>query len=1066
MNGIGILNPLSNRYHALADFKKLTLAQKIVTIAVTIIAALATAFIATAAVFRSLVGHFAKVLHPTQKKEELALPENPKTPKLPLAHASKKGANPQQGKAGTKDAEKPATPSDHTKIERLTQRSDAPSLNAVTGAPHAGEMPGATAAEVPSIADVPSFALDENQPLIPFFVDEDTLLPLEQEARKAHQIAPYALDPSGSVARAVEIGLRQGLIEGVERYDVDHPITILQGGESLKVQIVGTCLKAHMKKDGANRWAYLIAATIGHGAETRRLEIAFSSPKDANDTVAIGNLALQHMEKRGRFITGNTISEASANDLSIFRPTADLPQGFMDRIEQLSVQHRVPSPRAPLTIEYRGSLPSKALETDQQNEILQELEESIRIAEQERKALAKAFKEEDSYMKDESEYPMLPSSSSDEETVDMDSDSSSGLPEVGSFADSFVLLSGDITSSVIEKKKDRKELGLEKKHCNIVAYIYHYLNSLVDEADNESKHIQDDDEIAFTGGQIVKAASTEVAKKSYKEFFHILRESYGTVLARRVFGRYRLNKKETITLRDLKKAMVGVASNALEMDLKSLFQHIQNDKPGKLKSYVAGDLLYQMNKELYLQIKMKQSFGELTTEEVNFLHSAFRTVPIRESSFSVSDVLGHLKKGAEAEGGDYLFLHDLSALELMESWNKLDMEKPDLAIGEYAGKSLAYLELKQGLILPMPSLENKGDAQASAPKLYQVAQSLPSKNDAVIAHILAPLNENQSIGSKEGESKKEDMFLVFRGTLPSSGATAGGMSLYRDFHYEGIGRKTYDAREKEIQDMTEQYLARTSSEEVTLRISGHSLGACDTQRGLVSILEKIAGSEEGSPWRKVKNIVVTTFNAPKVNQSVNHRMKEAVKKINGKSIDVNIDLKHIRFFDKSYEDSIQKFGDILLGADYHGGTGEEVFKDAKNVKRTIVKMNMDDDQGLAQGFLIRHGYRPFNKALCQVPYTMQVLSTDPAVSENPEKERLEMEREMAGTYYWNESEMGIFSKIVGNVVWYTTWFGLRQPKKVIQATIANAPHSIGLNLTRLWNGKTYAELDLARASSE
>lgn len=64
MEGISIINPFSSRYHALSDFKSLKTSQKIVTIALTIIGALATALLGTAAFFRLLVGHYCKVLKP------------------------------------------------------------------------------------------------------------------------------------------------------------------------------------------------------------------------------------------------------------------------------------------------------------------------------------------------------------------------------------------------------------------------------------------------------------------------------------------------------------------------------------------------------------------------------------------------------------------------------------------------------------------------------------------------------------------------------------------------------------------------------------------------------------------------------------------------------------------------------------------------------------------------------------------------------------------------------------------------------------------------------------------
>ncbi|CRX38287.1 protein-tyrosine phosphatase family protein [Estrella lausannensis] len=85
MNGINVFNPFSNQYHALDDFKKLTVTQKIVTIALTALASIATAFLATSAVFRILVGHFIQVQKPHKLPEQPLDDQAPKTNKTPDA---------------------------------------------------------------------------------------------------------------------------------------------------------------------------------------------------------------------------------------------------------------------------------------------------------------------------------------------------------------------------------------------------------------------------------------------------------------------------------------------------------------------------------------------------------------------------------------------------------------------------------------------------------------------------------------------------------------------------------------------------------------------------------------------------------------------------------------------------------------------------------------------------------------------------------------------------------------------------------------------------------------------
>jgi hypothetical protein len=58
--------------------------------------------------------------------------------------------------------------------------------------------------------------------------------------------------------------------------------------------------------------------------------------------------------------------------------------------------------------------------------------------------------------------------------------------------------------------------------------------------------------------------------------------------------------------------------------------------------------------------------------------------------------------------------------------------------------------------------------------------------------------------------------------------------------------------------------------------------------------------------------------------------------------------------------------------------------------------------------------------------------------------------------------MSTLGKILGNVLWYTSWFGFRQPKKVVQAVLVNGPHNLGLSAARLINSATNAALDRRR----
>jgi hypothetical protein len=1121
MDAISLLNPFSE-HHALENFNKLTLAQKVATVALTILASLATILVGTAAVFRLMVNHYVKLMHPKNENEGVPPPNRPTaidietdpssallsdiiTPSttfltptdnafsgdVPNLFFNPQAPNPLPPPAidslaslTTMESSNPQTPNPLsppstdalTSFPSLLTTTDdsnilnnpllassfppTPTTSAISttisplipnptlqpsptlftpintdlslpiASPAGLEMPSENLTTTPS----PSDGLEEISPIIippsPTNLDTllspklDTLDPLNLGAKKSHEIAHCNIGQTGMLLKLFGNGKIQGSIHSATCYDVDQTFKIKLDHVNIPIQVTGKCFKAEIT--GLNdQFAYIIKAVIQNGEESRSLDLAFLSKKDASDAVAIGNLALQHMEKKNKlglknkeegFLTLNATEEATP---AFFKETIQLPSSLVEEIllPSVSIPTLTPHP----TIEYKGNLVERETKDDLK-EILKELKKDNTVYTEAQINLEESIKAEQSAIDktNQDENEMMKSWT-------------------------------DLTSSIIDKNKEREELGLKENECNLVPYIFQYINDLIGDGDNLAKSIKDSDTIAFKGGTIVKAANDGEAKKSYNAFHHILKETYGTILAERIFGRYRLNKKDTISLRDLKKAMVGIALNVLDGDLRKLFDNIKTDPAGKLTSYRAGNILFGTNKELYLKIQQKNSFDELDREEVVFLHSAFRTLPIQNTRLSVPDVLDFLKN--DSEGEDFLYLHDLKALQLMESWKSLDVQFPLWALGEFTGKSLAYLELKKGLILPLPEVK-EGSPLSDIPHLYKVESSLEDKNDAVVCHLLTPLNNAVSLLPNENNSH-EHIFLPFRGTLPEPKAKAGGTSLYRDFKWDGIGRSSYDSREKEIQKMVEDYLAETTKENVTLHISGHSLGGCDTQRALVSMLEKVAVTEEGSPWKKLKKVVVTTFNAPRVNPTVNKRLKDAVRSIKDKSIPLEVNLDHIRFFDKSYEDTIQKFGDILLGSDLQGGTGDQVLKSCPWFKRRIIEMHMDDDQGLAAGFIIRHGYRPFNKAICNIPYKMKILNSD------IEEERKAMEKMMAGNFHWDKSEMGIASQLINNFLWYSSWALFREPKKIVQAAL-NTVHGVGISLNQVWNSKDNAELDELR----
>ena len=174
-----------------------------------------------------------------------------------------------------------------------------------------------------------------------------------------------------------------------------------------------------------------------------------------------------------------------------------------------------------------------------------------------------------------------------------------------------------------------------------------------------------------------------------------------------------------------------------------------------------------------------------------------------------------------------------------------------------------------------------------------------------------------------------------------------------------------------------------------------------------------------------------------------------IHSIDEKKIGIEVDLKHVRFFDNKREDWLQYQGDILVGADLDGSKGTPL-KDASLLKRNLIVMKMLEEHGALEGFLTRHQYRPFNKkhsTMDNVNYEMTVLSSDNV------DERRTMEKHMAGNFYWNGEKMNPLS-LAANTAGWVAGDAVRNTGKGVVA-LFNAGHFLALQGTRWANGDHY-----------
>lgn len=616
---------------------------------------------------------------------------------------------------------------------------------------------------------------------------------------------------------------------------------------------------------------------------------------------------------------------------------------------------------------------------------------------------------------------------------------------------------------------EKIRLGLDESACNLIPYILNFFNELKSEEENEAQNIKDRDYITFTNEKIAKTEDEEEAKYSYAIFKLIFQTTFGIERAQVVFGRYMLNKKETITLLDLKKAMVGIAMLAGEKELRELFAHIKSDQPGNLVFYKVGNLLAEFNPQLYKQIQQRDRFEDLMPAEIDFLRKSFMTVPM-STKVSFLEVLNHLKPGSFTI--DYLYGHDLEGLEEMEHWRNLDISKPNLAIPEYFGKALGYIEMEEGMLFPVPEIKVRMNDTALKPEYYidpdasaqyyKVHGSLEKKNDAVIGHLLSPLNPLQD--SIPSHPNTEHCFLIFRGTNIDKDALDNHESVARDLDPTGIGKQTFNNRKDDILSMVDNYL-KDSQGRVSLLVTGHSLGGCDSQRALVIILEKIVsewdksmkiyretGTKPANAWNKLKYIDLTTFNAPKPDPEVNRNLKKIIREIHLRNevssikIDIKIKIDHVRFHDINYEDHLERQGDILLGVDYDGTdkTLGTPLKEAPFLKRQLTIMTMSVAGGVFDDFMNRHQYRPFNPE----HKTMKKVVCDPS---NPEHTTMKkVEYNMEKLFSKNQEQLDEMEEIMAYNYFY------KPTGNVIQDTFKSVKWNLGYVGTAFFTAAQYA----------
>lgn len=556
---------------------------------------------------------------------------------------------------------------------------------------------------------------------------------------------------------------------------------------------------------------------------------------------------------------------------------------------------------------------------------------------------------------------------------------------------------GTMPGSTSESEfEDLTASGLALDQCNIFDYFSLDLDKLSTQL-SETKPVRFRDRKIFS----VEEISEEDQFNTKKVFFRLLQETYGTQLAASVLARYDVELEgNPLTGGDVKRIMVGIGAHVEIDHLKGLFDDIKKEETALIALQCAKRLLPTKDTsnerlDLYNSIKAANKFEDLNSEQIGFLLSAYRTIPTTMGQGKIRDVLYPGLRISKTPFSDKFppFLEDLKFLETVEQWSELILEHYALSISEYVGKTLAYRDLKEGLIVAIPSPENK-------PIYYRVYKSFDK--EGVIPALLVPINYKKdpnyipdSSADKRHLPDKENIHLVFRGTTSMQ-------QLYRDLDWRGVGKKTFYDACPAIMDMVTDYLKENKSKDVALFIEGHSLGGCDTQRGLIKILEM--ATKYPSKWKAVKMLHATTHNSPRPEHSLNQRFKKALAAMLEKGIQIPMHLTHVRYFDNRGEDFIQMWGDILIGADKD--RGDPVVVNGKKEKEifhhTVLRQLIDIKIPGINNPIDLHNYKAFNNKFGgQADWKFKRNVIDFGLSDI---HSAKIDKRFAKLYHWEEKE--------------------------------------------------------------
>jgi len=368
-------------------------------------------------------------------------------------------------------------------------------------------------------------------------------------------------------------------------------------------------------------------------------------------------------------------------------------------------------------------------------------------------------------------------------------------------------------------------------------------------------------------------------------------QKYGRNLVATALQLYSLQNKAVLNGNEVAALLVGMVTQITMEDLKEIYCLSKGEKT--------------------------EEFDELAEEALCDLLDQARDISYTKFHFKSNAPFVHQLKQ------DQLLLSRMKTYKNFSCKNVPGLRVNSLkkyAYAEFLGKHIPYglfaypeAQFASGILL---NVYEEGDK-----KCLKQAETIVAERGIYVAALKPAFSSG----------KKKKLQVLFRGTFCTE-------SLYRDLNpleraltwfYDGPGRASF---EKACPSLIQEVLEKGGDEhwkaQPILEVIGHSLGACDAQRFIAAMAQRLKKEDKAI----FSGIKLFAFNSPNVEPDICRRFAEEVNDLPLKN---GVDLKYFKYDG----DGIQEAGVMRLG--YFGSDENRRKKNRpKNLRITIAKFNL------------------------------------------------------------------------------------------------------------------------------